>query len=177
MELESVFCSTSQSGTSTFPLLSSLSPFRRQQTARVTVKQILIQLLYVSISYTFGSRDILKEMKLSSLNSLSICYSTSIYICFNSVFYKPSPQFSLWYFPTLTMAIHNNQNIEYHRWHPSWHSFNTLKSSPLGLFFQALCKDGPFHCSHTAEHINTILNSTDFFKLKLQLCIALPRII
>ena len=156
MELESVFCSTSQSGTSTFSLLSSLSPFRRQQTTRVTVKQILIQLLYVSISYTFGSWDILKEMKLPSLNTLSICYSMSIYICFNSVFYKPSPQFSLWYFPTLTMAIHNNQNIEYHRWHPSWHSFNT-----------SLCKDGLFHCSHTAEHINTILNSTDFFKLKL----------
>lgn len=82
--------------------LSSLSPFGRQETARVTVIESKPGLVRVSVSQTFGSPDTLKEMKPSSVNCPSICQPVSTCSCANCGFDKPSAQRSLWHCPSGT---------------------------------------------------------------------------
>lgn len=178
MAFESAFCSTIQSGTSIFPILSSLNPFRRQEIARVTITEskfgLLSECQHFTNFQTFISQswNTLKEMKASPMNCISICQPMSICTRVNFAFHKSSAQLSPWHCPTVTPASQNHLHIQGHRWHPSWHSLKAFRSSPPALGFQALCKD--------TSAVPTLLKTwpqvwtVPSLKLKLQLSAALP---
>lgn len=128
--------------------LSSLSPFGRQETARVTVIESKPGLVHVSISQTFGSPDTLKEMKPSSMNCITICQPVSI--CSGVNCDKPSAQ--LWHCPSVT---HSD---------PSAHPPKASPSSPLLSWSRLSAKQ--LCCSNTAE-------TSPHPQLKLQLRAAL----